>query len=194
MTLDAPRPLRVDAQRNRARVLAAAQKVLAAEGLSAPIDRIAEEAGVGVGTIYRHFPTQEALYEAVVEETLVEFAAFGKSLATATDPGAAFFTFCRRIIDRALTAKAVADTLAGSGLEIKERFSEPLAQLEQATSTLLKRAQRAGAVRKDVRPWEVITLITAGCIAAELVEPKRQELMLGVILDGLRTTTKPAQG
>jgi AcrR family transcriptional regulator len=194
VTFDTSRPLRADAQRNRARVLEAARTVLASEGLSAPIDRIAEEAGVGVGTIYRHFPTKEALYEAVVLQALAEFTAYGTSLATAADPEAAFFALLGRIIDGALSAKAVADALGSTGVDIKERFSDALTQLEQATSTLLRRAQRTGAVRNDVRAWEVIALITAGCIAAELVEPQRQQQVLTVILDGLRTTTKPARG
>jgi AcrR family transcriptional regulator len=170
-------------------VLEAAQKVLASEGLSAPIDRIAEEAGVGVGTIYRHFPTKEVLYEAVVLQALAEFTAYGKSLATAADAGAAFFSLLERIIEDALSAKAVADALSSVGVDIKERFADGLAQLEQATGTLLRRAQRTGAVRNDIRAWEVIALVTGGCIAAELVEAKRQRQVLTVILDGLRTTT-----
>jgi AcrR family transcriptional regulator len=174
-------------------VLEAAQKVLASEGLSAPIDRIAEEAGVGVGTIYRHFPTQEVLYEAVVRQALAEFTAYAISLATAADPEAAFFAFLERVFDGALSAKAVADALSGDGVDSGERFSDALGELGEATHTLLRRAQRIGAVRNDVDKWEVIVLITAGCIAAELVESKRQHFMLTVILDGLRTSTTPAK-
>jgi AcrR family transcriptional regulator len=193
VTIDTPRPLRADAKRNRARVLEAAQTVLASEGLSAPIDRIAEEAGVGVGTIYRHFPTQEALYEAVVLQAVAELIAYGKSLATAADPGAAFFTLLGRVIDDVLSTKAVADALSSAGVDIKEQLSDALAQLEQSMSSLLRGAQRAGAVRSDVRAREVLALITAGSIAAEHFEPKRQQQMLSVILDGLRTTTKRAR-
>jgi AcrR family transcriptional regulator len=188
VTFDASRPLRADAQRNRARVLEAAQKVLASEGLSAPIDLIADEAGVGVGTVYRHFPTKEALYEAVVVQALAEFTAYGRSLATAPDPGQAFFAFLKRIIEGALSAKAVADALSGSGVDIAERFAPGLAQLEQATNALLRRAQRAEIVRNDIRAREVIAVITGGCIAAELVEPKRRPLVLAVVLDGLRSS------
>jgi AcrR family transcriptional regulator len=187
VTSDASRPLRADARRNRARVLEAAQTVLAYEGLSAPIDLIADEAGVGVGTVYRHFPTKEALYEAVVLQALAEFTAYGRSLANAADPGEAFFALLDRIIAGAISAKAVADALRSTGVDIKERFSDGLAQLEQATNTLLRRAQRAGLVRKDIRASEVIALITAGCMAAELVEPKRRPQVLAVVLDGLRS-------
>src|SRR5438876_7565800 len=85
---DVVRPLRADAQRNRAKVLAAAQEAFAAEGIAVPLDEIARRAGVGAGTVYRHFPTKEALFEAVIADRLEHFAEHATSLGTAEDSGA----------------------------------------------------------------------------------------------------------
>src|SRR5580658_9490937 len=85
------RPQRADAQRNRARVLEAAEVVFAAEGLNVPVDVIAEKAGVGVGTLYRHFPTKEKLFEAIIVERISGLAVEARCRLTAEDPGAAFF-------------------------------------------------------------------------------------------------------
>src|SRR5438105_699085 len=87
----AGRHLRADARRNRQRVLEAAEAVLATHGLAAPIDEIARAAGVGVGTVYRHFPTKEALLEAIVLSHLEPILAEVRSLLTAADPGGALF-------------------------------------------------------------------------------------------------------
>src|SRR5712691_4544222 len=91
------RPLRADARRNRERVLDAARAAFAAQGLSVPLDEIARHAGVGPGTLYRHFPTKEALIEAVVHDRLQGLAADGAALLDAPDPGAAFFAFLGRL-------------------------------------------------------------------------------------------------
>ena len=89
----AARPLRADAQRNRARILEAAENVFAVEGIEVPVDLIAEKAGVGVGTLYRHFPTKEKLCEAVLLERLSALTLDAQALAEADDPKAAFFGF-----------------------------------------------------------------------------------------------------
>src|SRR5580693_1548480 len=88
-----PRPMRSDAVKNRQRILQAAEEIFATEGLSVPIDTVAERAGVGVGTLYRHFPTKEALFEAIVMARLDILLEIAKSYAAADDPGAALFSF-----------------------------------------------------------------------------------------------------
>ena len=93
------RPLRADARRNRERVLDAARTAFAADGLSVSLDEIARRAGVGPGTLYRHFPTKEALIEAVVQDRLCRLAAEGAALRDSRDPGAAFFEFIERRAD-----------------------------------------------------------------------------------------------
>ena len=90
------RPLRADAARNRARVLEVAYDTFAAEGFSVPIDEIARRAGVGAGTVYRHFPTKEDLYRAVVEDRIGNIVDEGRALPGRNDPGDGLFTFLRR--------------------------------------------------------------------------------------------------
>src|ERR1700724_269458 len=92
------KPLRDDAARNRARVLETAYETFAAEGLSVPIDEIARRAGVGAGTVYRHFPTKEELYRAVVEDRIGSIVNEGRALLGAGEPGEALFTFLRSLV------------------------------------------------------------------------------------------------
>src|SRR6516162_2940746 len=92
------RPLRADAARNRARVLEVAYDTFAAEGLSVPIDEIARRAGVGAGTVYRHFPTKEDLYRAVVEDRLEHIVECGRALLTTKGAGEALFSFLRSMV------------------------------------------------------------------------------------------------
>src|SRR5436189_3893468 len=92
------RPLRADAARNRARVLKVAYQTFAAEGLAVPIDEIARRAGVGAGTVYRHFPTKEELYRAVIEDRLSRIVDDGRALLASQDPGQALFGFLRSMV------------------------------------------------------------------------------------------------
>src|SRR5258708_35087835 len=113
------RPLRADAARNRARVLEVAYDTFAAEGLSVPIDEIARRAGVGAGTVYRHFPTKEALFQAVIEDRMQRLVDDGRALLESDGPGKALFTYLRSIVlqwgagDRGLVA-----ALAGFAIDI----------------------------------------------------------------------------
>src|SRR5258708_17586261 len=104
---DAAEPLqkrpRADAQRNRARLLDVAELVFATKGIGASTEEIAREAGVGIGTVFRHFPTKEALLEAVFIRRLQQLAARADALAEADDPGAAFFSFFSYVVELAVT-------------------------------------------------------------------------------------------
>ena len=92
------RPLRADAARNRARVLEVAYETFAADGLGVPIDEIARRAGVGAGTVYRHFPTKEDLFRAVVQDRIQRIVSDGRALVAGDDPGQALFTFLRSMV------------------------------------------------------------------------------------------------
>src|SRR6516165_10830108 len=95
--MTARKPLRADAERNRRRLLAVAQEVFAAEGLAVPIDEIARRAGLGVGTLYRHFPTKEALFAAIVTERMKAVVDDARSLRDVGDPGEALLGFLGRM-------------------------------------------------------------------------------------------------
>ncbi len=110
---DGQRPMRADAQRNRTRVLEAAEAVFAAEGIEAPIDLIAEKAGVGVGTVYRHFPTKEKLFEAIVIDKLDALAGEAACRGQAEDPAAAFFGFLEHMAAESASKRDLIEALGG---------------------------------------------------------------------------------
>jgi AcrR family transcriptional regulator len=188
---DAARPLRADARRNRARVLQAADAVFASKGPSASTEEVAEQAGVAIGTVFRHFPTKQALLEAVIVERLRSLAREAAALADADDPGAAFFAFFAHWVERSATKHALANALADAGVNLKAVESchaRVVGDLDRAVDTLLTRAQRAGAVRDDVRLRELITLLVGASRAAEHAgrDTDLRARALAVVFDGLR--------
>src|SRR4029077_10361011 len=112
------RHLRADAQRNRERILEAATTLMATYGIDVPIDEIAQLAQVGVGTVYRNFPTKGALFEALLMARLQPLIVAARSAAAADDPGAAFVTVVRRVSDELADFKALADAMAASGIDL----------------------------------------------------------------------------
>jgi AcrR family transcriptional regulator len=182
------RPPRADARRNRARILDAAEVVLAARGISASTEEVARAAGVGIGTVFRHFPTKEALLEVVFVGRLQRLADDATALATAADPGAAFFTFFARVVEQAAVKQAFSDALASAGIDLQTVTSAVGTELKAAIGLLLARAQQAGAVRPDVRLPDVLALLVGASRALEHAAGDRdaQARALAVILDGLR--------
>jgi AcrR family transcriptional regulator len=181
------RPLRADAQRNRDRVLAVAKEAFATEGLAVPIPEIARRAGVGVGTIYRQFPTKEALFEAIVLQSMQAMLERARLLVTADDPGEAFFTFLTDATEKGARDGALKDALAGTGYDIEAATSEAGEELRHIIGGLLERAQQAGAVRPDVTVADVFALVT-GVLAATDRHQDKQALrhLLTIVCDGLR--------
>ncbi|MEU4232526.1 TetR/AcrR family transcriptional regulator [Nonomuraea sp. NPDC026600] len=180
---------RADARHNRARVLEAAQEAFAAEGLSVPLDVIARRAGVGAGTVYRHFPSKEALFEAVVHDRIERLA--DELTALLTTPGAAtgeaFFTAFSSTVEQAGLNKALCESFVATpkaevAPEARRRYGIALA-------ALLDRACQAGAVRPDAQITDVMALM-AGCVAMEAhsATPGRATTL---VLDGLRTGRSP---
>ncbi|MQA88194.1 MAG: TetR family transcriptional regulator [Streptosporangiales bacterium] len=183
---DAGRPLRADARRNRARVLEAAEAVFTAKGASASTEEIAREAGVGIGTVFRHFPTKESLLQAITGARLQRLIEETDALVAEGDPGTAFFAFFSRMVEGAAAKRSVVNLLAAAGIDIK--VFKAVQVLEEAIETLLTRAQQAGTVRDDARLPEVLALLTGTCQAALNAgwERELQERVLAVIFDGLR--------
>lgn len=181
------RPMRADAVKNRRSILDAAEAVFATEGLSVPVDVVAERAGVGVGTLYRHFPTKEALFEAIVTTRLQELVDSANQAATADDPGEALFSFLRTFGNQASVKHDVVDALSVAGVDIKSRCAALFDELQIRIQHLLERAAAFGAVRSDVTTAEVIGLVVGACHAAEQVGlGAAPERMLDVVCDGLR--------
>ena len=180
------RPLRADAARNRARILDAAEVVFAAEGIEAPVDVIAEKAGVGVGTLYRHFPTKEKLCEAILLERLRALTEDARALADAEDPTTAFFGFLDHFVLLGESKRDLIAAVMGAGLEFELAAAPVKEDLREAVGVLLRRAQDAAAVRADVTPDAVLSLVMATCHAAGHSGPTPACDLLAIVCDGLR--------
>jgi AcrR family transcriptional regulator len=186
----APRPLRADAAKNRERILQAAEATFASEGVSAPIDVVAQRAGLGVGTLYRHFPTKEALFEAIVTARLDELCHSTRQLADGSTPDQALFSFLREFGRQASAKQDLFDAMDAAGLDIKSACAASVEELTRGIDLLLERAQAAGAVRDDVTTGEVMALIVGAC------HSKQDDLvcqrMVEIICDGIRRPTAAA--
>ncbi|QRP49933.1 TetR/AcrR family transcriptional regulator [Amycolatopsis sp. FDAARGOS 1241] len=184
------KPLRADARRNRAKVLEAAETVFAAKGTGAPTEEVAREAGVGVGTVFRHFPTKEALLEAVLFARLHRFVDEAESVVARDSPdaGAAFFTFLTSWIEMSSAKNAYFEALSAAGVSVPTAGSVVGARLLDALGMLLRRAQDAGAVRPDVTVGELIPVIIGTAKAAEHVgtDCGLRNRVVAILFDGLR--------
>ncbi|GAA4216667.1 MULTISPECIES: TetR/AcrR family transcriptional regulator [Microbispora] len=180
------RSLRSDAQRNRQRILEAAEVVFALKGPSASTEEIAQKAGVGIGTVFRHFPTKEALLQAIIEVLAVRVAAETGNLARTGEPATAFFEFFTWVIGQAAEQRTVVDLLAEAGVEVT--VAKPVDALRDSVAALLAGAQRAGAVRRDVGVPEVLALLIGLCQASLHAgwSPEVRDRTLAVVFDGLR--------
>jgi AcrR family transcriptional regulator len=181
--------MRADARRNRQRVLDAAADVFAAHGADVPIDLIAREAGVGPGTLYRHFPTKEALFEAVMLDRFAQLTAEARALLSAPDPGPAFLSYIERVVVQAADQHDLVDVLTRAGFDMQSVKSQVGAELRDAIDALLQRAQASGAVRGDVRIAELMVLI-GGIALSSRTSPGDPSLLADVICDGLRTNAE----
>jgi AcrR family transcriptional regulator len=159
------RPLRADAERNRQRLLEAAQTLFRERGLDVGVAEIAETAGVGRGTLFRNFASKEDLIAAVLAEVMHEVAARGLELLDAPDATAAVFEFLEEMVGRQQLNRDVADAIDESWLardDIRAAQEELVGTLEQ----LLARAQESGGVRPDIGATDVLMLFKGACVAA----------------------------
>jgi AcrR family transcriptional regulator len=170
------KPLRADARRNRARILAAAEEVFAARGAAASTEEVAAAAGVAIGTVFRHFPTKQDLLGAILKELLGDLAAHAEN-----DDLFAFFT---RVVTAAGEKKFVVELLAGHGVEVE--VGGAVRSLSASVEELLRQAQDAGQVRGEVQLDEVLALLGAAGQGALSWSPDLRTRTLEVIFAGLR--------
>ncbi|HEU5129844.1 MAG TPA: helix-turn-helix domain-containing protein [Glycomyces sp.] len=191
----APEVSRSDARRNRAKVLKAAQRAFAGEGSSASLGEIARLAGVGAGTVYRHFPTKESLLEAVMAQRVERLTRLAGECGGMDDAGAAFFAFVTEVITSASRNRDLCELLESEDGWPRAVLLTSDRRFVSALASLLAAAQRAGAVRPDLDAAGVQTLIT-GCVSMQRLHSEPDELapMAALVVDAMRsgTVTKTA--
>ncbi|MBO3733159.1 SbtR family transcriptional regulator [Glycomyces niveus] len=180
---------RSDSQRNRQNVLETADRLFAERGAAVSLNEIAVAAGVGAGTVYRHFPTKDALLATVLDQRLGQLGEYGERALAMPDPEAAFFSYLRFITEQALANRAICEALVARGDWQEPSKAIGRCVLDSPLSLLLARAQRAGVVRGDLDVEDVRALLT-GC-TARIDDPARAQRLLEVLWDGFRAQRNP---
>ncbi|MGW4385214.1 TetR/AcrR family transcriptional regulator [Streptomyces sp. NPDC004685] len=182
----AQRPRRADARRNFDALLAAARDAFAEKGAEASLEDIARQAGVGIGTLYRNFPTRRHLFETVYAEEVDALCRLADELADAP-PWDGLATWLRRFVDYTVTKRAIRDALSGES----DIFVACRRAMLDAGEPLLLRAQAAGEVRSDMSFDDLLRLVS-GVTGAAYVDTEQRDRVFGITLDGMRT--RPAPG
>jgi AcrR family transcriptional regulator len=188
-TCNPARPLRADARRNYERLLTAAAAAFAEHGADdTSLEEIARRAGVGIGTLYRHFPTRDALLEAVYRDQVEAVRVRAEELLASEAPGEALADWLRVLVAFSSTKRGLTSALLASFGKDSELLSSCSAVICGAAETLLARAQQAGVVREDADALDLVRLVHAVNIASQhtTADPGQSERLLGLILDGLR--------
>ena len=180
---------RADARRNRERIVEAARALMATQGLDTQMDEIARAAKVGVGTVYRHFPTKDDLIEALANYRFERLAEWATQALAEDDPWASFERFMHRAAELQAGDAALSEVMRSRGEVMREAAQR--VGLMDLTRKLIKRAQRAGEMRPDVRaediPMVMCGLGTASCSTpGEMAGPDGWRRYLEIILNGMR--------
>jgi len=178
---------RSDSVRNRERVLEAAKAVFSAGGPDASLEAVARRAGVGIGTLYRHFPTREALFEAVYRREVEQLSELAEQLRSAPAPVDALRRWLRSNVEFVATKKGMITALALAVQGSSELYAYSFDRLTKAVGTLLDRAVAAGEIRSDISAEDVLRALVGMCYMHD--QPGWQSTvlrLLDVFVDGLR--------
>ncbi|MFE2934124.1 TetR/AcrR family transcriptional regulator [Streptomyces sp. NPDC059278] len=183
-----PRPMRADARRNYDRLLGEARTAFAEHGTDASLEDIARRAGVGIGTLYRHFPNRHALMNAVFQEALTSLITRSRELAQAREPCAGLVEWLGAIITHAGEYRGLAQALMSTSQDETSALAQCNVPLREAGAVLLMRAQESGAVRPDVSIGDLLQLTNAIALAAEQSpdDPELAGRLLMLTLRGLK--------
>jgi AcrR family transcriptional regulator len=183
---DRDRLVRADAQRNMELLLRAALAVFEKSGVAAPVREIAEKAGVGVGTLYRHFPERSDLIKAVVRQEVDACAEAASALASKHEPGEALALWMQRVVDLIATKRGLAAALHSDNLAYKSLPEYFLAQLTPALKNLLDAAKATGAIRANVHAGELLLAGARLATPASEGDIPQARRMVALLVDGLR--------
>jgi AcrR family transcriptional regulator len=191
----AERHLRKDAERNRQRILAGARELFTTHGLGVTLNEIAHYTGVGVGTVYRHFPDREQLIEALFEERLQQIVELLKEAAADPDPWRGFVTFHERALELQAADRGLKELMLGSP-GAPERLARMRARLRPLSADLVDRACAAGQLRPDCTPEDlgiVHLMLSAVIDAGREVAPEAWRRYFSILLQGLRADPTPPE-
>ncbi|MDM7830210.1 TetR/AcrR family transcriptional regulator [Cellulomonas edaphi] len=193
VTTGSARPLRADAARNREKLLAAARDMFDEAGTDVSLEEVARRAGVGVGTLYRNFPTRIELIEQVYRHNVDELCASGDRLRAALPPSEALEAWLLEFVAYAASKRGLAGALRSAlGDGASTVFADVHEKLQTSGSALLGAAQAEGTVRTDVETMDVLRAVSGVCVAAgDSKDPAASRLPLRLVLDGLRYQPAP---
>ena len=181
------KPLRKDAQRNREKLLAAAVELFAERGTEGSLEEVAKRAGVGIGTLYRHFPTRDALVEAAYRNEVAQLRAAADELLAELPPDRALEAWVRRFVEYGTAKRGMRDALqsiAGAGSDL---FADTRGQVTEAVAVLLRAGAEAGTLRADVEAEDVLRAMGAIWLVADGDDWAEDALrVLRLVMDGLR--------
>jgi len=183
-------PLRRDAQRNRDRIVAATRAAFQERGLEVGVDEIARRAGVGMGTLYRHFPTKDALIDAIVDARFAELTEAAERALETTDAWEGFEGFLVAAVELQAADRGFKDALAARGRD-ERRVKAARRKLQAVIARLVERGRQEGALRPDLAPEDVTVLLLATARIVERtagIAPGQARRFLALHLDGLRPT------
>jgi AcrR family transcriptional regulator len=189
-TPDAEPKMRADARRSRARLIEAATAAFAENGAGAPLDDIARRAGVGIGTLYRHFPTRIDLQAAVFRSQVTNVCSKADELVTSTPPEQAFAAWLRVLAAYLVTKRGLSRAVMESLGKDSELVSGCFIAMHETVDRLLATAQEAGVLRPDVTATDVLRLVHGITITTEQA-PEETDRLLSLMLDGMRPQRVP---
>jgi AcrR family transcriptional regulator len=185
---------RADAVRNRERVLEAAKTVFSAGGSDASLEAVAKRAGVGIGTLYRHFPTREALFEAVYRREVQQLSELAEALKSEASPVDALRRWLRSNVEFVATKKGMSAALQLAVHGSSELYAHTFDRLTKAVGALLDRAVAAGEIRSDISPEDLLRALVGMCYMHDQPGWQRSVVRLvDVFVDGLRVHTNVAR-
>jgi AcrR family transcriptional regulator len=188
---DAPddgRPMRADARRNRERLISAAREVFGEQGSSVSMEAIAKHAGVGIGTLYRHFPNRFDIIEAVYKDDVEELVRTAEETTVALEPWEAVEAFFEAFLRYTKTKRVILSELQQGFEKNPELRSRMRERIDLAFDVVVQRAKEAGVVRQDVNGSDLTQLVSPICTNASIPDEQMHRL-INMILDGLRVTS-----